>query len=151
MKTVLFLCTGNYYRSRFAEELFNHLAPQSSPGWRAASRGIAVDRGIYNIGPIHAATAKALASAGVPFDLSAARMPLRLTSADMDAADHIVALKADEHLSLLRERFRAWTDANESRVEFWHVHDTDLATPETALPQITTNVVELLQRLSSIA
>ena len=25
-KTVLFLCTGNYYRSRFAEELFNHEA-----------------------------------------------------------------------------------------------------------------------------
>ena len=26
MPTVLFLCTGNYYRSRFAEILFNHLA-----------------------------------------------------------------------------------------------------------------------------
>jgi hypothetical protein len=26
MKSVLFLCTGNYYRSRFAEELFNHRA-----------------------------------------------------------------------------------------------------------------------------
>ncbi|MGM4967020.1 hypothetical protein AB7714_26215 [Tardiphaga sp. 1201_B9_N1_1] len=25
-RTVLFLCTGNYYRSRYAEELFNHLA-----------------------------------------------------------------------------------------------------------------------------
>lgn len=23
MKKVLFLCTGNYYRSRFAQELFN--------------------------------------------------------------------------------------------------------------------------------
>jgi protein-tyrosine-phosphatase len=25
-KTVLFLCTGNYYRSRFAEVLFNSVA-----------------------------------------------------------------------------------------------------------------------------
>jgi protein-tyrosine phosphatase len=27
-KIMLFLCTGNYYRSRFAELLFNHLAKQ---------------------------------------------------------------------------------------------------------------------------
>jgi protein-tyrosine phosphatase len=147
MKTVLFLCTGNFYRSRFAEEIFNHLAPQACPGWRAISRGIAVDRGIYNIGPIHSATVQALAAAGVPFDPSAARMPLRVTTLDLDAADHIVALKYDEHLPLLRERFSDWTEANESRVEFWHVHDTDLATPETALPEITTHVMQLLQRL----
>ena len=40
-KTVLFLCTGNYYRSRFAEILFNHLAGQSKLAWRADSRGLA--------------------------------------------------------------------------------------------------------------
>jgi len=32
MKTVLFLCTGNFYRSRFAEEVFNHLSPRACPG-----------------------------------------------------------------------------------------------------------------------
>jgi len=32
-RTVLFLCTGNYYRSRFAEELFNH---------KVAAHGLAV-------------------------------------------------------------------------------------------------------------
>jgi protein-tyrosine phosphatase len=38
-KLVLFLCTGNYYRSRYAEELFNHLARAEGIGWRAFSRG----------------------------------------------------------------------------------------------------------------
>jgi len=38
MKVVLFLCTGNYYRSRFAEEMFNFLGPVKCPGWAAVSR-----------------------------------------------------------------------------------------------------------------
>ena len=40
-KRVLFLCTGNYYRSRFAEILFNQLAPTRGLNWRADSRGLA--------------------------------------------------------------------------------------------------------------
>src|SRR5271165_5168046 len=50
MQVVLFLCTGNYYRSRFAEEMFNFLAPVKCPGWTAVSRGIAVDLGISKLG-----------------------------------------------------------------------------------------------------
>ena len=39
---VLFVCTGNYYRSRFAEAVFNHLAAARGLPWRAVSRGLAV-------------------------------------------------------------------------------------------------------------
>ena len=45
VKTVLFLCTGNYYRSRFAEELFNHEAGRAGLYWTAQSRGFALERG----------------------------------------------------------------------------------------------------------
>ena len=37
-KGVLFLCTGNYYRSRFAEVLFNSVAGQMGLPWRAHRR-----------------------------------------------------------------------------------------------------------------
>jgi protein-tyrosine-phosphatase len=51
VRAVLFLCTGNYYRSRFAEGLFNHLASQLRLGWRADSCGLALDRGeTVNVG-----------------------------------------------------------------------------------------------------
>ena len=53
MKRVLFLCTGNYYRSRFAEILFNHLAPQHNLDWHAESSGLHVQSdGIINSGPL---------------------------------------------------------------------------------------------------
>ena len=51
-KTVLFLCTGNYYRSRFAEVLFNSAAGRMGLPWRALSRGLAVERGVNNVGPM---------------------------------------------------------------------------------------------------
>jgi len=38
-QTVLFLCTGNYYRSRFAEFLFNALAAEAGVDWVAESAG----------------------------------------------------------------------------------------------------------------
>ena len=46
-KTVLFLCTGNYYRSRYAEALFNSVAGKMSLPWRASSRGLALERGVH--------------------------------------------------------------------------------------------------------
>ena len=43
-QTILFICTGNYYRSRFAEAFFNHHAEVRGLCWRAISRGLAIER-----------------------------------------------------------------------------------------------------------
>ena len=40
MQTILFLCTGNYFRSRFAEQLFNHIAQAEALPWVAESRAL---------------------------------------------------------------------------------------------------------------
>ncbi len=52
MKKILFLCTGNYYRSRFAEQLFNHLAIKRGLDWEANSRALALEKGTKNVGAI---------------------------------------------------------------------------------------------------
>jgi protein-tyrosine phosphatase len=39
-RRVLFLCTGNYYRSRYAEEVFHHNARQEGLARVAVSRGV---------------------------------------------------------------------------------------------------------------
>jgi protein-tyrosine phosphatase len=58
-KVVLFLCTGNYYRSRFAECLFNAVAGRMGLPWRAVSNGLALERGVDNVGPMAVAAIQA--------------------------------------------------------------------------------------------
>jgi protein-tyrosine phosphatase len=142
MKTVLFLCTGNYYRSRFAEELFNHLAERSGLDWRARSRGLALERGVHNIGPISAFAEAALSARKIPIK-GIDRMPSQCANSDLEAADLIIALHEDEHRPLVVERFPGWY----SRVEYWRVPDTDLLSPDIALPSIEKLVGSLVAEL----
>jgi protein-tyrosine phosphatase len=118
-KTVLFLCTGNYYRSRFAEALFNSVAGKMGLPWRASSRGLALERGVNNVGPMAASAVKALEALGVCAGDECARSPAQVTVGDLEGAALVVALKQAEHLPLLQERFPPWAE----RVEFWHVDD----------------------------
>src|SRR5947208_5860159 len=97
-KTVLFLCTGNYYRSRFAEVLFNSVAGKIGLPWRASSRGLALERGVNNIGPMAVAAVKALEARGLRGIADLVRLPAQATVDDLERADWIVALKEVEHL-----------------------------------------------------
>jgi translation initiation factor 1 len=118
-KTVLFLCTGNYYRSRFAEVLFNSVAGKMGLTWQASSRGLALERGVNNVGPMAVSAVTALEAMGVRATGAVNRLPAQVTSDDIERAALIVALKHAEHLPLLQERFPAWVE----KVEFWHVDD----------------------------
>jgi protein-tyrosine phosphatase len=140
--TVLFLCTGNYYRSRFAEHFFNAVAAKEELSWWADSRGLALERGIGNLGPMSRTALRELERIGVAVALPP-RFPVTVTEDELRKADLIVALKEAEHRPLFVERFPAWTE----QVEFWHVHDLDGATPEEALPQIQEEVLGLVARL----
>lgn len=140
---VLFLCTGNYYRSRFAEHWFNHLADRRQLGWRAFSRGLAIELVDPGSGPISPHTRAALGLRGIDLGESV-RGPIALTEPDLERASHIVALKRQEHWPLLSLRFPGWAD----RVEYWQVDDVDCAGPDQALPQIEAAVVSLAERLA---
>src|SRR5213082_770189 len=104
-RTVLFLCTGNHYRSRFAEILFDSVAGRMGLPWRALSKGLALERGAGNVGPMAVAAVQALEALGVRAAGECARPPAQVTAEDFERADRVVALKRDEHLPLLRERF----------------------------------------------
>jgi len=142
-KIVLFLCTGNYYRSRFAEMMFNYLARRDRLDWEATSRGLALELGVANVGPISRHALAGLNTRGIPLDRPV-RYPLALDKSILTRAHHIVALKQDEHLPLLQQRF----PQDLTRIEFWQVSDLDCAPPDDALAQIENGVVALIERLA---
>jgi protein-tyrosine phosphatase len=141
MKTVLFLCTGNYYRSRFAEHFFNWHARQRGVAWTAESRGLALDPS--NPGPISLHTVLRLRDLGIPLN-GDTRRPLPVSRQDFEAAHHVVAVKEIEHRPMIERRFPTWLE----RVEFWKVDDLDCAGPEEAFPHLEREVIGLMERLS---
>jgi protein-tyrosine phosphatase len=144
MNRILFLCSGNYYRSRFAEILFNHHARQRGLKWAADSRGLAIDP--MNCGPISRYTKSCLTARGILCE-TFERLPLPAAEVDFAASQRVIAVKEAEHRSLVEAKFSIWRD----RVEYWHIHDVDCATPDEAIPLLEREVLNLLDRLATAA
>lgn len=145
MKVVLFLCTGNYYRSRFAEELFNHGAAFAQANWQAQSRALAVERGRHNVGPLSPFALHGLRERGLVAK-RAGQFPLQCTAIDLETADRVVALDETEHRLLVRQRFADW----EHRIQYWNIGDVDLVEPHRALSLIEARIDALLTALGTV-
>ena len=141
-KVLLFVCTGNYYRSCFAELLFNNSARRERLGWQAISHGLELN--VQNRGPISPHVCSGLRARGVELECGAVRSALPLGLDDLLSADRVVTLKRDEHLPIITRKFAQWA----SRIEYWHVDDLDLAAPNEALRKIEGNVIALIKCLS---
>ena len=142
-RRVLFVCTGNYYRSRFAEELFNALAARSGLDWHADSRGLATDWGASNLGPLSPQVVTELANLGVRADTR--RSPVQLREGDLARADLVIAMNEGEHRPLLHDRFPGW----ENRAEYWEIPDLGYAPASETLPLLERQVHALVRRLGS--
>ena len=133
---VLFLCTGNYYRSRFAEELYNHLAAERGLDWQANSAGLNEPLGrTINVGSMSTHTIEALKARGIP-PLAQAKMPRQLDPAEVEAYDRVIALSESEHKPMLTNLHPELVE----HVEFWTVEDLHLVGSDVAIPAIDAKV-----------
>lgn len=138
---VLFLCTGNYYRSRFAEILFNHFAREKRLPHVADSAGLAEHCWRRNRGPLSPHTLKALAARGIePGDL---RPPRDVAEVDFSSFSLVIAMKDDEHRPMMQQRFPDWAE----RIRYWSFDDVQDQPPDVVLPQIEAHVRQLLGEL----
>ena len=146
MRNILFLCSGNYYRSRFAEYYFNHMAARDAIRWRAKSRGLTVDQPNDNLGAMSPEAIDGLVALSIALP-DILPDPKQVTDSDFSAADLIIALKEAEHRPIIQARYPVW----EEEVEFWQIHDLDVQTADEALPMLVQMVELLLEDLSEVA
>jgi protein-tyrosine phosphatase len=138
---ILFLCIGNY-RSRYAEELFNHRAKTEGLGQARIFQGSGERGSPDNIGPMSRFVLEALQlKAVVP--AGATRHPQPCSLADFDKAQLVIALKEVEHRPTIERRFPELDD----KIIYWDVDDVEFAPPSEALAMIDDLVEELILTL----
>ena len=140
-RRALFLCTGNYYRSRFAEEIFNHLAAGRQIDWSAHSRALAIER-LDKADSVSPLVRKALSARGI-VPLGCSRSPAPCSVIDLETASLIIALSSTEHRPLVRERFPAW----DNHIQYWEIEDIGLMAPDEATEAIEQRVTKLVAQL----
>jgi protein-tyrosine phosphatase len=136
---LLFICTGNYYRSRYAEIFFNDHALKKQLKWTATSRGLAADEG-HNVGPIAPHVLKRLELRGIPLN-GHARFPMQLEEKDLLEANLILALDRRDHQPMMTKQFPAWAN----RITYWNVPDLNIIDSESALSRIERNIYLLME------
>jgi protein-tyrosine phosphatase len=136
MNNILFICTGNYYRSRFAEIVFNDVAKRQKLAAIAYSRGFRLNpeknKGILSP---HAISYLSLIS----ISCEQPGQPTRLAAADLKGASVIIVLDEKEHRPMMRQFFPEW----EHRVRYWNFEDDYLVSPSNVLPALKEKVLDL--------
>ena len=144
-RTVLFLCSGNYYRSRFAELVFNARAREAGLDWIATSAGLLPADMLAELDPISPTVVERARQLGAAVE-PPHRSPRAVARVDFEGAYCVIALKEAEHRPLMRRFFPDWED----RVVYWTVHDVDVAPPSETLPLIEREVSDLVDELREL-
>ena len=143
MNKLLFLCTGNYYRSRFAEEYFNHIAKVQGIDWEAFSKGSSKNMpSLNNPGPVSKHTIEALQEREIT-GINLRRFPLQLIEDDFVVYNKIIALSEEEHRPMLESLFTHYN----KNVTYFEVGDLPLEEPKSALNKLAKLIDELIDSI----
>ena len=135
---ILFLCTGNYYRSRFAEIYFNHKAVNTN--WVAFSRGLRLDP--RNSGKISSIAVEELSKLDIPVENQP--YPQKAEIEDLKRADMIICMNKNEHEKMMEKMFPLFKE----NVLYWDIYDIFEKNSSSEVPKIIHNVDRLIEQLS---
>lgn len=139
MINLYFVCMGNYYRSRLAEELAIHYGEQYGLELAADSGGLSKRMPVpSNPGPISSGTMIYLQAKGI-HPRHAERLPKRCNPEDIAKADIVICTDAEEQ----RDLFIAEFPNHGGKLICWNAHDIHLD-PMIRTPEIIDRKVEEL-------
>jgi len=143
-KRVLFLCTGNYYRSRLAEALFNFYSQEKKLHWKALSHAINIDAltPTQKASGVSEIVLKGLENLGIPLSF-ANEVPTPLTQNDLETNPIVVALSRQEHQPVLEKQF----PTQKSKIQYWDIGDSKVLESTQTIPMIQTHVQKLIESL----
>lgn len=104
MIKIYFVCMGNYYRSRLAEELAIHYSEKYGVEIEVDSGGLSDVEHSLNPGPIAKATLRYLEEKQIP-PKRAQRFPKRVDKQTVHSSDIVVFTDEDEQLHLFKQEF----------------------------------------------
>ena len=121
-RSVLFICSGNFYRSRLAEILFNHYAQQAELSWDADSRGLLERIRHEGLSPSAVRFLESRKFEGVE---QYGRNPQTVVLKDLEKSDLIIALNREEHEPMMKRRFGQVPSvmAKQGKLRYWNVYD----------------------------
>lgn len=139
MKKCLFICTGNYYRSRYAEAVFNFQAMEKKSEWSAFSRGLAIH---CARGDLAIETRMMMEKKKIALSMTGVTR-VQVIEPDFYSAERVIALQRHEHYPMMKAQFPAWAD----RIEYWDVADIGFVSSSLALMRIEQLVIELCEKI----
>jgi len=142
MKKVLFVCTANIHRSRFAEEVFNFFCTKHNKDYHAFSAGLRV--GDYSYRKIYFPALENLKIFNIipkrPNDLSK-----HIKDVNLENYDKIICMDEDEHKPMVNSDPKL----SNYNFEYWNITDMPKVDSNVSLPICYKKVENLLNEMSS--
>ena len=139
MQKILFVCTANIFRSRFSEEVYNHLATRLNLSSRAYSAGLMV--GHYKTRIIYAPALEHLKLLNI-VPKRKDELSIHINDLDLKQFDQVICMDKNEHQPMVRKN-KNLTNLN---IEYWDIVDEPLVSRDISLPQCYKRVEKLVNR-----
>ena len=140
MNNILFVCTGNIFRSRFAEEVFNHLCEINGVDATAFSAGLQV--GGYKQRKIYRPAMNELERLKIE-PLRSNEDSVHIDDIDVSIYDQIICMDEEEHKPMVRsnELLSGFT------FQYWNIVDMPKVPSDKSLPKCYKKVESLIDQL----
>jgi len=143
---VLFLCTGNYYRSRLAEEFLRAMARGKALDIICDSAALGIVPNPINVGPIRRELRDFMKQRNI-YSSSAERFPRKCTAGDIESSDIVIGMNEPEHRHMVEKQFPGCLA---DKVRYWDVPDMEEDPGFIGPGLIEKNVEKLLKEIALI-